>query len=239
VDRNSDHDAENADVTDERKPQQLPGKAIVPTTLPAAVEDSELCVAVSTTGPLEGGPAVSINADFCGWLYDQASALRRLRPSALDWQNLAEELEAMARKDRTSLRSHLQNLLCHLLKWAYQPSHRSSSWKRTIDTSRDSIEDYGAISPNIGVFSPGRWSTQGYTLPVSAVLLQLNSQRLEACTLLDESPSLRNVIGEVFLEPKTYSRAVRDAFRDTASLPYATQPPWTLDQVFDPNFLPD
>lgn len=147
---------------------------------------------------VESSSAVSIDADFYGWLLDQASALRRLRPSALDWQNLVEELEAMARKDRTSLRSHLQNLLSHLLKWAYQPTHRSTSWQRTIDESRDNIED-----------------------------------------LFEESPSLRSVVHELFLEPKTYARAVRDAARDTGSLPYPAHPPWTLDQVLDPTFLPD
>jgi hypothetical protein len=88
--------------------------------------------------------------------------------------------------------------LSHLFKWAYQPTHRGSSWKTTIDTSRDSIED-----------------------------------------LLDESPSLRTTLREVFLEPKTYSRAVRDAVRDTGTLPYPTESPWTLDQVLDSNFLPD
>ena len=47
----------------------------------------------------------------------------------------------MARKDHTSLHSHLQNLLSHLLKWAYEPNHRSISWHKTIDESRDRIED--------------------------------------------------------------------------------------------------
>jgi Domain of unknown function DUF29 len=138
---------------------------------------------------------VSIDDDFNAWLLDQAGALRRLRPNSLDWSNLAEELEAMARKDRTSLRSHLQNLLSHLLKWHYQPSHRSTSWKRTIDGSRDSIED-----------------------------------------LFDESPSLRNILRELFAESKAYARAVRDALRDTGPLPYPAQSPWSLEQVLDSNF---
>src|SRR5215471_4569457 len=33
---------------------------------------------------------VSIEADYCSWLQEQASILRRLRSSALDWENLAE-----------------------------------------------------------------------------------------------------------------------------------------------------
>ncbi len=95
--------------------------------------------------------AVRIDDDFHGWLLDQASALRQQRAQALDWSNLAEELEAMARKDRTELRSHLQNLLSHLLKWAYQPSRRTNSWKATIDASRDRIEDLLEESPSLRI----------------------------------------------------------------------------------------
>jgi Domain of unknown function DUF29 len=56
--------------------------------------------------------------DFNAWLLNQADALRN-RHYTIDWDGLAEELEAMARKDRTELRSRLQNLLSHLLKWTY------------------------------------------------------------------------------------------------------------------------
>ena len=42
-------------------------------------------------------PRGSIDDDFNAWLLDQAAALRGLQPDSLDWQNLAEELEAMAR----------------------------------------------------------------------------------------------------------------------------------------------
>jgi uncharacterized protein DUF29 len=97
----------------------------------------------------EEAPAVRIDDDFHGWLLDQASALRQQRAQALDWSNLAEELEAMARKDRTELRSHLRNLLSHLLKWAYQPGRRTNSWKATIDASRDRIEDLLEESPSL------------------------------------------------------------------------------------------
>ncbi len=99
----------------------------------------------------EESPAVRIDDDFHGWLLDQASALREQRSQALDWSDLAEELEALARKDRTELRSHLQNLLSHLLKWTYQPSRRTNSWKATIDASRDRIEDLLEESPSLRI----------------------------------------------------------------------------------------
>lgn len=88
-----------------------------------------------------------IEDDLHGWLLGQSSALRHQRFDLLDVSNLAEELEAMARKDRKELASHLQNLFVHLLKWAYQPSCRRTSWKLTINQSREEIEDLIEESP--------------------------------------------------------------------------------------------
>ncbi len=90
----------------------------------------------------------SKDGDFNAWVLDQADALRSRRYN-IDWDGLAEELEAMARKDRTKLRSRLQNLLSHLLKWAYEPSRRSKSWIATINQSRDRIEDLLEESPSL------------------------------------------------------------------------------------------
>jgi Domain of unknown function DUF29 len=35
----------------------------------------------------------------------------------------------------------LQRLLAHLLKWRYQPTHRTPSWRRMIRQARDAIAD--------------------------------------------------------------------------------------------------
>jgi Domain of unknown function DUF29 len=93
--------------------------------------------------------SVSKDADFHAWLLDQAQKLRRGRLISLNCEDVAEELEAMARKDRLELRSRLQNLLSHLLKWAYEPSHRTKSWLATINESRDRIEDLLEESPSL------------------------------------------------------------------------------------------
>src|SRR5437764_4770786 len=90
-------------------------------------------------GAVESTPVVSIDADFRGWLYDQAALLRRLRPGALDWRNLAEELEAMGRSEENALESYLAVLLKHLLKWRYQPNKRTGNWEASIENSRDRI----------------------------------------------------------------------------------------------------
>jgi hypothetical protein len=79
--------------------------------------------------------------DFYAWTQAQATALRAKDWPALDVDNLAEELEGMARSDRRALGNHLKNLLLHLLKWAYQPDKRGPSWQDSIEEAREAIED--------------------------------------------------------------------------------------------------
>jgi hypothetical protein len=93
--------------------------------------------------------SISKDADFHAWLMAQADKLRSRRLVSLDCDDLAEELEAMARKDRLELRSRLQNLLSHLLKWSCEPSHRSKSWIATINELRDRIHDLLEESPSL------------------------------------------------------------------------------------------
>jgi hypothetical protein len=82
-------------------------------------------------------PAVRIEDDSYGWLLEQASMLRDQRYTSLDWGNLSEELEAMARKDRSEATSHLRNILANFLKWTYSAKRRSEkSWRGSIVRAR-------------------------------------------------------------------------------------------------------
>jgi hypothetical protein len=92
---------------------------------------------------------VSRDADFHRWLLDRASALRSRDFGFTDWNDVAEELEAMAKSDERSVTSHLKNLFEHLLKWQFVSSHRGSSWEKTIKVSRDSIRDILNDSPSL------------------------------------------------------------------------------------------
>jgi hypothetical protein len=59
----------------------------------------------------------------------------------LDFANLAEYLADMAKRDRREVISRLVVLLKHLLKWEYQPKRRTKSWRSTIITQRQELED--------------------------------------------------------------------------------------------------
>jgi len=67
------------------------------------------------------GNAVSYEEDFVAWLEDQARRARRGKACELDLENIAEELEGIARSDRREIRYRLIVLLVHLLKYSAQP----------------------------------------------------------------------------------------------------------------------
>jgi hypothetical protein len=93
--------------------------------------------------------------DFTLWTEQQAALLRRraageiVIEADLDWQNIAEEIEAVGANTRRELRNRLTRLMQHLLKWHYQPEHRSRSWRSTIRTQRQEIEDLIADNPSL------------------------------------------------------------------------------------------
>jgi hypothetical protein len=90
--------------------------------------------------------------DFVAWLEDQAQHARRGETDSLDLENIAEELEGMARSDRREIRNRLTVLLVHLLKYNFQPKRRSSSWLSTIGEQRTRIETVIDDSPSLRPF---------------------------------------------------------------------------------------
>lgn len=74
--------------------------------------------------------------DETAWLDAMAKLAADGRLSELDHHNLSEYLADMAKRDRREVFSRLVVLLAHLLKWNYQPEHRSKSWQATIREQR-------------------------------------------------------------------------------------------------------
>ena len=87
--------------------------------------------------------------DFYAWAQQQAALARAGCPEALDLENLAEELEGMARSDRRAMERRLEVLLMHLLKWCYQPQRRSRSWSNTIRVQRIGLKKLLRDSPSL------------------------------------------------------------------------------------------
>lgn len=93
--------------------------------------------------------AASYEDDFYGWALRQATLLRERRFDLLDLENLAEEVEDLARSQAKELRSRYETLLRHLLKWECQPARRSSSWGIMIVRERREIEEHLAENPSL------------------------------------------------------------------------------------------
>jgi len=70
------------------------------------------------------------------WTQQQAALLRDRKTPALDYDNLAEEIESLGKSQHRELGSRLDVLVMHLLKWRSQPSEHAGSWRSTIRTQR-------------------------------------------------------------------------------------------------------
>jgi predicted DNA-binding ribbon-helix-helix protein len=88
-------------------------------------------------------------SDFYLWLTTTAQHLRQGDFSELDLDNLIEEIEGMARKEKQALKSNLRILLMHLLKWKYQSERRANSWRSTIREHRKRLKDAFKDSPSL------------------------------------------------------------------------------------------
>src|SRR5205823_14797508 len=96
--------------------------------------------------------APAYEQDFVAWLEDQAQHARRHDIENLDLENIAEELEGMARSDRREIRNHLIVLLVHLLMHKFQPRRRSRGWRATIAEQRQRIAAVIDDSPSLQPF---------------------------------------------------------------------------------------
>jgi hypothetical protein len=94
-------------------------------------------------------PNTLYEADFYSWTQEQARLLRERRFDDLDLDNLVEEVESVGRSEKSVIRSRLEVLLAHLLKWKYQPGRRGSSWTPTIFEQRNQLEDILETSPSL------------------------------------------------------------------------------------------
>ena len=92
--------------------------------------------------------AAAYEQDFYAWTQQQAAALRAeaaLRSDApVDWENVAEEIESMGRRQKREISTRLRTICHHLLKWLYCPELREScenDWRTTLRTQREDLAD--------------------------------------------------------------------------------------------------
>ena len=91
----------------------------------------------------------SYETDLYAWTQAQAAALRAKKWEILDLANLAEEIESLGHEQAHAVESHLAILLMHLLKWRYQPTRRSRSWRLSIRNARIEMRKRLRRSPSV------------------------------------------------------------------------------------------
>ncbi|MCG9893105.1 MAG: DUF29 domain-containing protein [Thermosynechococcaceae cyanobacterium MS004] len=96
-------------------------------------------------------------ADFVQWSDRTAQLLREHRFADLDLDHLIEEIEDLGNRHRDALESQLTRLLMHLLKYEFQPEHRSSSWLASIKESRKQIKRLCRRYPSLKPYLEQCW----------------------------------------------------------------------------------
>ena len=79
--------------------------------------------------------------DFYRWTQEQVALLRAGKWHQLDREHLMEEIEDLGRSARKEVRSYLEGMVLHLLKWRYQPDYQTRSWRESIVENRARIPD--------------------------------------------------------------------------------------------------
>ena len=67
------------------------------------------------------------NHDIIAWANEQARLIRNKEFDLLDLEHIAEEIEDVGKSEQRELASRMAALLCHLLKWNYQPDRQGSN----------------------------------------------------------------------------------------------------------------
>ena len=87
--------------------------------------------------------------DFYAWTLEQTKLLKKGDFKHLDLVNLVEEIASLGKQQRQELENRLAVLLGHLLKWDFQPSHRSKSWRATIREQRRTAQRLLQQNPSL------------------------------------------------------------------------------------------
>jgi hypothetical protein len=99
-------------------------------------------------------PKTLYETDTVAWSEHQAAALRAAARGGsnqpLDWENLAEEIEDLAKSLRLALRSQIVRIIQHLVKLTHSPAvEPRRGWRRTIRQARLEIDLILGDSPSL------------------------------------------------------------------------------------------
>lgn len=134
--------------------------------------------------------------DYYLWLEATVHLLKHGQLGDLDRANLLEELADMGRSEKRAVYSTLKILLVHLLKYKYQPSQRSNSWRASIVEHRQRLQKAFQESPSLKSYFAEMFD-ECYR---DATELATAETGMDACTFPIASPfETEEVLGMNFL----------------------------------------
>lgn len=92
--------------------------------------------------------------DFALWSAEQGALIRAARFDRVDRENVADEIESLARAEQRHLEKFLGILLVNLLTWEKQPGERSRNWQSAISSWRHAALDVPESSPSLLSYPP-------------------------------------------------------------------------------------
>jgi hypothetical protein len=96
--------------------------------------------------------------DYYAWLQDQVRALRERRIEDVDWENVAEEIDDLAKSERRGVESQMVRLLEHLLKLRYAREtlrrNNARGWQLSVKDARIAAEKLLDESPSLRPLIP-------------------------------------------------------------------------------------
>jgi hypothetical protein len=136
--------------------------------------------------------------DFLAWTAEQAGLLRSGKLTAVDVENLAEEIEDMGKEQRNAVRSFLRMLLVHLLKLSFSDStDPRPGWIEEVAEFRaqlfDRLDDSPSLRPQLDGLFAEAWP-KARTLAQTSMKAHGESKALPA----DNPFTLRQVLDESF-----------------------------------------
>ncbi len=106
--------------------------------------------------------ATLYETDFYAWTQRQTGLLRLEEFEQIDWHHLIEEIEDLGNSTRREVASRLRLIIMHLIKWQWQPDHRSRSWRSTINIQRRDLLRLLKQNPSLHA-RLGEFLTAAYT----------------------------------------------------------------------------
>lgn len=161
------------------------------------------------------GAADLYHRDLYSWSLEQARALRKRRLGALDFENLADEVENLAKSEVRELTSYAARILEHFCKFAHWTWLRQGNeriWRAEVDAYRGraarTLRGSPGLKPILGQILEDAWDDARRELVKEAAKSAISDTHFARFTGLGKQA-------------------------------YPAVCPWTFEQVMDENFWPE